>query len=157
MNRRSVLAMLALAGLAATLASAADKPNFTGSWKMNSEKSDFGPVPPPEKMERTIKHEDPKLNVNSMSVGPQGENKTEANYTTDAKDSVNKMNGMEVKSVAAWDGSNLTIKYKREAQGMEISFVENWTLSADGKVLTVVNNLSTPQGDFVLKMVMDKQ
>ena len=157
MNRRSVLSLLALAGLTATLAAAADKPNFTGSWKMNSEKSDFGPVPPPEKMERTIKHEDPKLNVNSVSVGPQGENKSEANYTTDGKDSVNKMAGADVKSVAAWEGSNLTIKYKREAQGMEISFVENWSLSADGKVLTIVNNLSTPQGDFALKIVLDKQ
>ena len=157
MNRRSVLALVALTGLTAMLASAADKPNFTGSWKMNPAKTDFGPVPPPEKMERTIKHEDPKLNVSSVSVNPQGETKSESNYTTDGKDSVNKNNGMEVKSVAAWDGANLTIKYKREAQGMEISFVENWTLSADGKELTIVNNLSTPQGDFVLKMVMDKQ
>ena len=157
MNRRSVLSLLALAGLSAILATAADKPNFTGTWKMNSEKSDYGPVPPPEKMDRTIKHEDPKLSMNTVSVGPQGENKSEATYTTDGKESVNKLLGVEVKSVAAWDGPNLTIKYKREVQGMEISFVENWTLSAEGKVLTIVNNLSTPQGEFALKIVMDKQ
>ena len=48
-------------------------------------------------------------------------------------------------------------KYKREVQGMEISFLENWTLAPDGKVLTIVNNLSTPQGDFALKMVLEKQ
>jgi hypothetical protein len=157
MNRRSVLAVFALAGLTAMLANAADKPNFSGSWKMNPAKSDFGPIPPPEKLERTIKHEDPKMTVNTLNVGPQGEIKSESIYTTDGKDSVNKNGGMEVKSVAAWDGDKLTIKYKREVQGMEISFVETWTLAADGKILTVVNDLSTPQGDFKLTTVMDKQ
>jgi len=157
MNRRSVLSILALASLTATLASAADKPNFSGSWKLNTDKSDFGPVPPPEKMARTITHADPSLKYSSVSVGPQGEQKTEASYTTDGKESVNKLGGAEIKGVAAWDGENLTIKYKREVQGMDISFAENWTLSADGKVLTIVNNLSTPQGDFALKMVLDKQ
>ena len=157
MNRRSVLAMLALAGLTATLAAAADQPNFSGSWKMNANKSDFGPIPPPDKLERIIKHEDPKLNVNTLNVGPQGEIKSDSVYTTDGKGSLNKTAGMEVKSVAAWDGGKLVIKYKREVQGMEISFVETWTLAADGKVLTVVNDLSTPQGDFKLTTVMDKQ
>ena len=157
MNRRSMLTLLALASLTAALAPAADKPNFSGSWKMNAGKSDFGPIPPPDKLERTIKHEDPKMNVNTLNVGAQGETKTEAVYTTDGKDSVNKMAGMDVKSVAAWDGDKLIIKSKREIQGMEISMVENWTLSADGKILTIINDLSTPQGDFKLTTVLDKQ
>ena len=157
MNRRTVLSLLAVAGLTATLATAADKPNFSGSWKMNAEKSDFGPIPPPEKLERTIVHEDPKLNVNTLNVGPQGEMKSDSMYTTDGKDSVNKTGGMEIKSVAAWDGDKLIIKYKREVQGMDISFVETWTLGAEGKTMTVVNDLSTPQGDFKLVTVMDKK
>ena len=157
MNRRTMLSVLALASLSAALMSGADKPNFTGSWKMNPAKSDFGPIPPPDKLERTIKHDDPKLAVSTLNAGPQGEMKSDSMYTTDGKDSINKTAGTEVKSVAAWDGDKLTIKYKREVQGMEISFAETWTLSADGKVLTVVNDLSTPQGDFKLTTVMDKQ
>ena len=54
MNRRQVVSLIALGSLAAMLASAAEKPNFTGSWKLNASKSDFGPVPPPEKLEQTI-------------------------------------------------------------------------------------------------------
>ena len=157
MNLRNAVSVLALAGLAATLASAADKPNFTGTWKMNPAKSDFGPIPPPDKLERTIKHDDPKMVVNTINVGMQGEMKSEAVYTTDGKDSINKTAGMEVKSVAAWDGDKLVIKAKREAQGMEITTVDTWTLSADGKVLTSSNALSTPQGDFKITTVMEKQ
>ena len=157
MNRRSVLILAALASLSAMLATAADKPNFTGAWKLNVPKSEFGMMPAPEKQERTIKHEDPKMNINSVSVGPQGEQKTESNYTTDGKDSINKVRGADVKSVAAWEGDKLVVKSKREAQGMEITVVENWSLSADGKVLTIVNKIGTPQGDFEATMVLDKQ
>jgi len=157
MNRRSVLPVLALAGLFATFATAADKPDFSGSWKMNPSKSDFGPMPAPDKLERNIKHADPTLSMSSVTVGAQGEMKTEETYTTDGKESVNKIGGAEIKSVAAWDGDKLVIKSKREVQGMEISIVQNWSLSGGGKVLTVVTNASTPQGDFVLTAVLEKQ
>ena len=34
------------------LVRAQDKPNFSGEWKMNPEKSNYGMVPKPEKMTR---------------------------------------------------------------------------------------------------------
>jgi hypothetical protein len=158
MNRRPLLPMLALAGLSATLMMAADKPDFSGSWKMNATKSDFGPMPAPDKLDWTVKHADPKLTYSVVSAGgPQGDATYDLTYTTDGKDSVNKVRDTEVKRVAAWDGSKLVIKSKREVQGMEISLVETWTLSDDGKTLTIVRNASTPQGDFTLTTVMDKQ
>jgi hypothetical protein len=149
--------LLAVASLSATLALGAGKPDFSGSWKMNAEKSDFGPMPAPDKLEQTITHADPNLTVNSTTAGPQGETKSELKYTVDGKDSVNTIRGAEFKSVAAWDGDTIVIKSKREVQGMEISLIETWSLSTDGKVLTVLRKASTPQGDFELKTVMDKQ
>ena len=55
------------------------------------------------------------------------------------------------------EGDALTVASKREVQGMEITQNENWTLSEDGKVLTIVNKINTPQGDFEITVVMDKQ
>ncbi|HEY3741572.1 MAG TPA: hypothetical protein VGL53_17085 [Bryobacteraceae bacterium] len=155
-TRRSLLPMLALAGLSAACLMAADKPNFSGSWKMDASKSDFGPMPAPDKLEQTITHADPNLSFTTVSNGANGESKTDTVYTTDGKESVNKVRNMEVKSVAAWDGDKLVVKSKREVQGMEISLVETWSLSTDGKVLTIVRNASTPQGDFTLTTVMNK-
>ncbi len=157
MNRRTMLCLLAAASLSASLAVAADKPDFSGAWKMNAGKSDFGPMPAPDKLEMTIKHADPKVVVTSVTAGPQGEMSTESTYTTDGKDSINKVRDMEIKSIAAWDGATIVIKSKREVQGMEISLVETYSLSADGKVMTIVRNASTPQGDFTLTTVMDKK
>ena len=134
-----------------------ERPNFSGDWKLNAAKSDFGPMPGPDKMNRTIKHEDPSLKMTTTQTGPQGETTTELAYTTDGKPSTNKIRGQDVTGTAKWDGDALSIGSKREFQGMEITMNERWTLSEDGKTLTVNNKVNTPQGDFEIKVVMDKQ
>lgn len=156
MKRRIVLAWVAALALTVT-GQAWAKPNFTGSWKLNAGKSNFGPMPGPEKMERKIAHDDPSLKITTTQVGPQGEVTSDLTYKTDGSESVNKMRGAEVKAVAKWEGNALTVASKREVQGMEITQNENWTLSEDGKVLTIVNKINTPQGDFEITVVMDKQ
>ena len=37
-------------------------PNLSGEWKLNAAKSDYGGVPAPEVMTRTIKHNEPSWN-----------------------------------------------------------------------------------------------
>jgi hypothetical protein len=133
------------------------KPNFSGDWKLNSGKSDFGPMPGPEKMDRKITHEDPSFKFSTTQTSPQGETTTDMAYTTDGKPATNKTARGEVTGTAKWDGDVLTIGSKREFQGMEITQNERWTLGEDGKTLTITNKINTPQGDFEIKIVMDKQ
>ncbi len=142
---------MTVAGLAAA------KPNFSGEWKLNAKESNFGPMPAPDKMERKINHEDPSMKITTTQAGQQGEMTTNLVYKTDGSESVNKIRDADVKSVAKWDGDALTVTSKREAQGMEITMNERWTLSADGKAMTIVNKINTPQGDFEITVVMDKQ
>ncbi len=144
----------------ATLALAAapgPKPNFSGSWKVNLDKSDYGPMPKPQKWERTISHNDPVLKYTTVQTGPQGEITTETTYTTDGKECVNRYRGQDVKGSAKWDGDVLTIESKRSIQGTEISQEERWSLSPDGKTLTFENHLTTPQGELNVRVVADKQ
>lgn len=133
------------------------KPNLSGEWKMNPAKSDFGQVPGPEKMVRKIEHNDPNLKITTTQSGPQGEQTIETSYTTDGKESVNKYRAGEAKSTAKWVGEDLQIDTKREVQGMGITQKEIWSLSPDGKVMTVNNHINTPQGEFAIKIAFDKQ
>lgn len=133
------------------------KPNFSGTWKLNPGKSNYGPAPVPDKLERKITHEDPALKMTTTQSGPQGEVTTEISYKTDGSESVNQIRGSDVKSVAKWDGNALTVTSKREIQGNELMFNERWTLSDGGKVLTIVTKITGPQGDFEVTVVMDKQ
>ena len=43
----SMIRVLAVLLLAVGSLSAADRPNLSGTWKANLDKSDYGPVPPP--------------------------------------------------------------------------------------------------------------
>lgn len=127
--------------------------NFTGVWKLNLSKSDYGPVPQPEAMTRTINHNDPSLQISTYQKGAQGEVTTELKYTTDGKTTENKGS----KGSAKWDGDKLVIDSVRDLQGNEIKFHEVWGLSADGKIMTINNHLTAPQGEFDITLVFDKQ
>ena len=150
------LATLAIGCLAVNPVQAA--PNLSGEWKLNSVKSGFGAVPAPEVMTRTIKHEEPSLQISTYQKGAQGEARTELKYTTDGKESVNTIQGSETKGTAKWEGENLIVESTRNFQGREIKSKETWTLSEGGKMLTIANHLSIPQaGEFDIKLVFDKQ
>jgi hypothetical protein len=133
--------------------------NFSGEWKMNAAKSDFGPMgaQAPEVLTRSIKHNDPALEISTHQKGSAGEVNTQLKYTTDGKECVNKLPQGDAKGTAKWQGDNLIVAYVREAQGMEIKAKETWTLSDGGKVLTIVNHITVPQGEFDIKYVFDKQ
>jgi hypothetical protein len=129
--------------------------NFTGEWKLNLAKSDYGPIQQfaPEFMIRTVKHADPVFEISSHQKGAAGEVTTDVKYTTDGKPAENK----DSKGSAKWDGDKLVIDSVREAQGTEIKTHEVWMLSPDGKTLTSTNHISVPQGEFDVSLVFDKQ
>lgn len=133
-------------------------PNFSGEWKMNVAKSDFGPVPAPEVFTRSIQHKDPSLHYSTHQKGAQGEVTTELKYTTDGKECVNTLNGSPAKGAARWQGDDLVIESSRELQGIHIQSKETWSLSEGGKTLTIKTHISVPQqGEFDLTLVLDKQ
>lgn len=154
-----VIRRVALICLAALSSSAflAAKPNFSGEWVMNATKSDFGPIPAPTKMVRTIKHEDPELQIKNQQSGAQGEITSELKYTTDGKEVTNTTRGGEVKGTCKWDGDALVIESKRTIQSMEITQADRWSMGADGKSMKVESTLKTPQGDFNITIAFDKQ
>lgn len=153
--------MMFLAAAAAVLAlclHAAEKPNFSGQWKLNNAKSDFGPMPGgPEKFERTIDHKEPNLKMTTVQAFQGQERTNDVEYVIDGTEKTVETPMGPIQVTPVWKGENLEITVKREIQGNQIKSVETWSLSEAGKVLTVKTDISTPQGDFSLKFVLDKQ
>ena len=58
--------------LAVATVDAQSKPNFTGDWKMNLVKSDFGAAPAPDTMTRKIVHAEPALTIDEEQATPIG-------------------------------------------------------------------------------------
>ncbi len=155
MKFTNLLPALALSSLLSVAALAA--PNFTGEWKLNASKSDFGPMPAPEKLLMKVDHKEPAITVQNEQTTQQGEMKTEQTYSTDGKENKNKNRNSEMISKLKWEGEALTIDSKLDFQGNEVSLKDNWTLSSDGKVLTIKRKIVAPQGEFETVQVLDKQ
>src|SRR5664279_4876246 len=140
--------LLFLVPLFLTILPAADHPNFSGTWKMDGDRSDFGQIPKPANFVRKVQHEDPKVHVITTFTTPNGEAVTDVRYTTDGKESLNTVRGGEWTSTMLWDGTSLDLTSKRMLNGSEVSTKERWTLTNKGKVLTVVNKTTTPQAEI---------
>ncbi len=125
------------------------KQDLTGVWSMVAGKSDFGAMPVPSKIERTIAHKDPSILIKTVQAGQQGEITTEYKYTTD---------GQEFTQTTRFgEGDNLVVKTKRQVQGAEITSTETWSLAEGGKALTVSAQVTTPQGEFKYKIHFEKK
>ncbi len=159
MTRRDFAQYAGLACAAAVLtvpAMAAGKPDFTGEWKLNVDKSNFGPIPPPTSETQKIDHKDPVVKISTAHNGMDGEYTTDLTYTTDGKESKNTVRGQEAKSIAKWDGDALAVDTKVDYQGMEITLKVTMKLSEDGKTINATTKIVTPQGDFDMATVFEK-
>ena len=131
------------------------KPNFSGDWKINQVKSNFGAVPAPDTFTRKIVHADPSITIDEEQATPIGLQQTQRKMTTDGKESTFDVNGADVKATANWDGSTLVAITKVDVLGM--TYNDRMSLSPDGNTLTSVVRLDTPQGALDITVVFDKQ
>lgn len=131
-------------------------PNFSGTWTLDLGKSQYGQVPAPQAVTKQIRHNDPALSISTRQQASQGTSTTEVKYTTDSKPAVNKIASGESHGTARWQGDSLVIESSVEAQGAQLKQREVWTLSADGKTLTIAIHLTLPNGEFDVKQVFEK-
>lgn len=149
--------ILPLVVLLAALAAEQPKTNFTGNWKLNIEKSDFGALSAPRSSVSKIDHREPALKISTTQAGEQGERTYDLTLSTDGKPAANTLGGNDITSTAKWDGDALLIESKLSLQGNDILIKQKWTLSADGNVLTQSRHLSSAQGETSQKFVLEKQ
>jgi len=132
-------------------------PNLSGEWKLNIALSDYGSIPAPQMMTRTIQHNDPSLHISTHQKGAQGESTTDLVYTTDGRECVNKIQGSEARGTAKWQSDRLIVQSIRSLQGSDIATVETWALSNGGKLLTIAIRVALQQQEYNIKLVFDKQ
>jgi hypothetical protein len=139
-----------------TLAAAGNKPNFSGVWKLNPAKSEFGKAPAPQSLISTVEHHDPELKVHSETTGAQGTYATDYRWVTDGRENVNTVRGNEIRATVVWNGKILASNAKTTVNGATLTIVDLWTLSDDGRTLTISRTVQGPQGTAEQTYVYDK-
>ena len=134
--------------------SAQQKPDFSGAWLLNPDKSEFGPIPPPQCVGLTISHREPELVIEETGAngamcgglkltytigGPA------ITYTTPA--------GVRNRARATWEESAFVTQ---RAGDDGISVRVSSTLSADGKTLVRELHGEAAQGSADWTWVYDR-
>jgi hypothetical protein len=169
-----------------TLLGQTGKVNFSGTWALNAEKSNFGqmgqgqgqaPQGQPGQGQGqgqgmrggfgggpfVAKQEANLLTVDRTRPDQNGAQQTiTSKYTLDGKECVNTSGMGEAKSVATWsaDGNTLTIvtnrTFDRNGQSMTMKTTEVWSLTSP-TTLSIVSTRTSPNGDRTSTMVYDKK
>jgi hypothetical protein len=144
--------------LAVALVQAQAKSDFSGTWKADTAKSDFGPMPAPDTMTQKIVHADPSLKVNIVQTGGSGDSAYDMTYTTDGAECLNHMGeGNEIKTKLKWDGDDLVADSVGSFEGNDFTAKDRWTLADGGKTMVVTRHISAGGADFDMKFVFVKQ
>ena len=134
MKRARVGIIAAAVFAVASVAFAQAKPDFSGTWTLDTSAAPAGGGQRGGGMggPMVVKQTADTLTIERT----RGENKVTTTYKLDGTESTNTMAGregasVETKSVAKWDGSKLTITTKRPGQGGEMMETsETWSLDA---------------------------
>jgi hypothetical protein len=153
MTMKAILTTGTLLVLAAALAMAADdKPNLSGTWKLNTDKSNFFGKGVPSALSVTIDHKDPVFKY-SVSGSQDGNDFEESGEVTIGGKDGTSSNGLTLK--AHWDGRVLVVEYS--SPDGSFSGLAHDKLSDDGKTLTRDAEVKSSEGDYKQHIVLEKQ
>jgi len=165
------LSGLSLVALAVVLVSAQGKVNFSGTWILDKSQSDvsqlIGPGEDPERarnasMTMVVEQQGTRLRVTRVVQTPGEERKEIHTYKTDGGETTNTgFRGETVVARAFWEGDKLVVVSTRTWRVLlkDVSAESRgvWSLSPNGKTLTIAAQVHSPRGEQRIKAVFDKQ
>jgi hypothetical protein len=140
---------------------AQDKPDFSGTWKLNLEKSDYGDMQGPSIRTDIIEQDSEKISDHVRLEGRKKSLEYTLTFTADGKETVYakgsevQMGIVSLQAVSAlWQGHMLVVTEKLKFQDSDLIAKNTYELSNDKQELTIQTSL---RGEGVMmKMVFDK-
>ena len=160
MSKRAALLLLFLfmafcvAGL--SLGQTPAKPDFSGNWKLNVQKSQLE-VPTPDSGTCRVEHQEPKFKATrTFAVGGK-QDTIQLDLTTDGKEYYKKSGNEESWTRMYWQGNSLVLDVKLRINGKDGTNIVTYALADNGRTLLAVERLRTPRFSHVNHWVFEKQ
>ena len=153
--RRAIISVLFLIAIAY----AADKPNFSGIWKLDPAQSDFGPQTPPNDAQYVIRHIGSKLSFNYTQDG----NTSRVDITPDNEERITtRTSEVNTWTRAYWSGETLVLESRERRkfgtqQATGGGWTSRWSLSADGNQLVIERTLKNGEHEAKQKLIYLRQ
>ncbi len=165
MLRKVLIGALMFVAVAAT-GFAQGKTDLSGTWKLNVDKSEFGPVPGPSAQTDVIEQSGQTIKINVSAETETGKLQYTETFTTDGREVAISPDApgahpnpeVTLQSISAvWNGATLDVSQKLTYGSDPVTGVSHYTLSADGKVLTISSDYQSPMGEAQRTFIFEKQ
>jgi len=149
--------LFALLLLCAAIAYAQTRPNFSGDWKQNLEKSPTHSSWLKSYVNK-IDQQETTLKVTTTTIGDRGERTYDHTYEIGKEQKSQDRDGDEITTNVKWEGNTLVFDIAEKDHDATLTTKEVWTLSDDGKTLTKsIHHAGGPRGESDQKYVLEKQ
>lgn len=156
----SPIGLQAQAGPAGAPAAATAHPDFSGTWVLDTTKSQ-SPMPLPGTMQIVVAQAANSMKIDRTASTPNGDMSTSTSWTLDGQTSKNTVTQMgmsiDMNTIANWDGAALVAKTTADVGGQTLEQTDRWSLSADGKELTINTDVSAGGQQMSAKLVLNKK
>jgi len=159
-KRISLVVFSIVFGAGIASASGAPSTDFTGDWKINVEKSDFGMLFAPKAAAVKITQDGATIRLAESETNAQDEtNRVESTLTTDGTQCSGTLIATHypVTGVMAWNNGSLTFDGGGSSAGVDFKVHEAWALSADKATITITRHFSSARGNTDQALVLEKQ
>lgn len=155
MIRRLAFASLLLWS-ASTFGQETPRPDFSGTWKLDKGKSTLQ-APAPDTSILHIDHSDPRLWLTRAHIVDGVANLFSINVLTDRKEDVKKWEDDSAVVRCRWEGDKLVVESRERRKRKESLTVLKFSLSPDGKALTVEERFTGPDRNLDNTLVLQRE
>jgi hypothetical protein len=155
MKRIAWFGLIVAVALSARPSAQSKTPDFSGTWVQNMEKSS---VQPGALQAYTNEIEQVGDNVKVVTILRRGgqETRSQRTFVIGKEEDVAGPGDIAITTRVKWEGPVLVFEALNPFQ-QNSDLRETWTLSSDGKVLTKVRRVPTPQGNQTQTFVLEKR
>ena len=139
---KTVLAICILAAVSGVAFAASAKPDFSGTWQLDTQASRFDKeLPAPKSMTLTIEHHEPKMHIEMKSETKHGPQDLVFDLTVDGPAVTETVSGNTYTANAEWgdiDGTRLVFTIKEQSPNGNSVISRVMKLGSERKILTTV-------------------
>jgi hypothetical protein len=134
------------------------KPDFSGRWRMQKDKSAFSGFKVPDIITRSVEEHGVIMNVHTVQTLGQKTSISDVSYSIDGTPTQNIINGRDAESKTYWDGSVLVVRTTMKTSKGDPELIEDrWALSDDKQTLTTTSHIETDKGGVDMTLVCGRQ
>ena len=133
------------------------RPNFTGKWKFNAQRSRLQ-IPSPTDSRFEIEHHEPDFHLTRTLVFGDKGNTVSLDFTTDGRETTKDLGGdVQARIRAYWEGSVLVVDSMVTAPGTTGTNLVRYSLEDEGRTFVATESFRSALHNYDNVWVFDRQ